>query len=1049
VIDQRYTLHEPLGSGSMGIVYRATDRLTQRAVALKQVTAALNHLEFAAQRSTQSYGTSLNLALAQEFQTLAALHHPHIINVLDYGFDQDRPYFTMEFLPDAQTILQAGQSLPLAGRVRLLVQTLQALAYLHRHTILHRDLKPANILVFAGQVKVLDFGLSVTREQAQGVAGTLAYMAPEVLEGSRAGEMSDLYSLGVIAYELFAGHHPFAADNNQDLIRSIMTAEPDLHALHFDAAPDRRLLPILQRLLHKDPTARYQNPQQVIDEFSAALDQPALAQETIAIRESYLQAAPFIGRAAEMAQLSTALDTALTGHGSAWLIGGESGLGKSRMLDELRGPALVKGALVLYGQAIESGGPPYHLWRAPLRRLVVSTPLSDLDASVIKEIVPDIERLLGRSVPDAPRLDSRSAQQRLSLTLIKIFQSQAQPVVLLLDDLQWARENLLPLRELVQRTAGLPLLIVGNYRDDERPDIPAELPGVQVITLQRFTRDEIAALSAAMLGPGGAQPRIVDFLERETEGNAFFMVETVRALAEKVPQLDDVAEMPLPEHIFAKGVLAIAQQRLERLPLDYHPLLRTAAVAGRQIDVKILHHIDRTVNLDVWLLVCADAGILKFEEGQWIFAHNKLRDGILYGLAEDQPPKLHRLVAEAIEAVYPDDETYAVALLAHWRAAGELVKEIHYARRAGQQLLAASSYPDALDFLRHAIQMAQECAPDRAAEIQSETLDLEIQLGETLYSVGDYDAARKTLEVVLPAARQHGAQVSIATATRLLGSVIQVLGDYQEARRLMRESLLVSESTGDQQGVASALRSLGLIAENLGDMAEAINCYQRALVLFQTSGDRLGMAGTLANLGSIAGLNGLYAEAWQLYQESLSLFKAIGFRWGIAYTLIRLGDAVFHTGAYAEALRPLEEALSICREIGHRWGIAFALTKLGDVAYAMGHTNHAGGYFYHALRISHEMKLLPTTLDALVGVAMFLHADDQSDRAAELLGLVLNNPASDAETRNRAETFMRDYLSPALTLDRLASAINRGHTLDLATVVPFLLDEAAQSFGME
>ncbi len=99
-----------------------------------------------------------------------------------------------------------------------------------------------------------------------------------------------------------------------------------------------------------------------------------------------------------------------------------------------------------------------------------------------------------------------------------------QAMLLLLDDLQWARESLLPLRKLARVIGGLPVLVVGSFRDDERPDIPGELPGVGVIKLERFPTDKIAELSASMLGDAGRQPQIVAFLERETEGNAFFMV---------------------------------------------------------------------------------------------------------------------------------------------------------------------------------------------------------------------------------------------------------------------------------------------------------------------------------------------------------------------------------------------------------------------------------------------------------------------------------------------------------------------------------------------
>src|SRR5262249_45005388 len=135
----------------------------------------------------------IRLALAREFQTLASLRHPNIISVLDYGFDQERqPFFTMDLLENAPILTEYGSKLPLEDQVKLLVDVLQALKYLHRRGILHRDLKPANILVANEQAKVLDFGLAMThRESAEHTSttsGTLGYMAPEVLRGYPATE---------------------------------------------------------------------------------------------------------------------------------------------------------------------------------------------------------------------------------------------------------------------------------------------------------------------------------------------------------------------------------------------------------------------------------------------------------------------------------------------------------------------------------------------------------------------------------------------------------------------------------------------------------------------------------------------------------------------------------------------------------------------------------------------------------------------------------------------------------------------------------------------
>jgi hypothetical protein len=399
LIGHRYHLLDRLGTGSMGTVYRATDRLTQTTVALKQVTTSLHKLGLVPESPTP-YHSTLNLALANEFQTLASLHHPNIIDVLDYGFDTTGPYFTMEFLPEAQTIIDAGRALPLVGRVDLLIRTLQALVYLHRHTIIHRDLKPENILVYSGSLKVLDFGLSVRRDHAAQLAGTLAYIAPEVLAGESATAAADLYAVGVMAYELFASVHPFPTENTSQLIRDVMTKPPDLDAL--TPALGDGMVAIIGRLLSKSPADRYTSAQAVIGALGEALERPDLTAESAGQRESLLQAARFVGREDEHHALLTALDDAYDGHGSIWLLAGESGVGKTRLLDELRIPAMVKGALVLSVQGLPDGGQFYHYWRSPLCQLALSTPLNDLDASVLKAIVPDLERLLGRPIPDAP-----------------------------------------------------------------------------------------------------------------------------------------------------------------------------------------------------------------------------------------------------------------------------------------------------------------------------------------------------------------------------------------------------------------------------------------------------------------------------------------------------------------------------------------------------------------------------------------------------------------------------------------------------------------------
>jgi eukaryotic-like serine/threonine-protein kinase len=243
------------------------------------------------------------------------------------------------------------------------------------------------------------------------------------------------------------------------------------------AAPDVTplpppLQPIVARLLALRPEDRYIDAQAVIHELVNAMDLPGVEESTL-VRESFLQASTFVGRDAEFDTLKIALHSTLKETGSLWLVGGESGVGKSRLLEELRAYALVKGALVLRGQAVAEGGLPFQLWRDVVRRLALNTSLDDLQAGVLKALVPDIDTLLERDIPPVPELSGPEGQQRLVLTVVELFKQQTQPILLLLEDLHWADESLVPLKQMLTITDQLPMLmVVATYRNDEKPDLP-------------------------------------------------------------------------------------------------------------------------------------------------------------------------------------------------------------------------------------------------------------------------------------------------------------------------------------------------------------------------------------------------------------------------------------------------------------------------------------------------------------------------------------------------------------------------------------------------
>jgi eukaryotic-like serine/threonine-protein kinase len=780
-INNRYQLLGALGTGGMGVVYRALDRLTGQDVALKQVTVATHQLNFASRFESD---VDVQVALAHEFKTLASLRHPYIISVLDYGFDDARqPYFTMDLLENSQTLTVAGCEQPLLVQIKLLIQVLQALAYLHRRNILHRDLKPGNVLVVDKQVRVLDFGLSAARDQGEEMSGTLAYMAPELLMGMPASEASDLYAVGIMAYELLAGRHPFSSETNvQKLIYDILNEEPDIASLPVN----EDIKQVVRRLLAKRAEERFSSASEIVAAYSDALGE-ALPYETPSTRESFLQAARFVGREAETKLLTDALANATAGKGSAWLIAGESGVGKSRLLDELRIQALVQGVLVLRGQAVSEGGQAYQPWYQPLRRLCLQTDLTEVQAGVLKAIVPDIDKLLNRHVADAPILDAQAAQDRLLNVIEHVFKQQRQPIMVVLEDLHWAgNESIAVLTRLQRSLSTLPLLIIGSYRDDERIDLPKLLVGAQVLKLSRLTEENIAELSKSILGESGREAAVVQLLQRETEGNAFFLVEVVRALAEEAGQLDQVGNMTLPQKVFAGGIQLVIQRRLSRIPESARFLLQPAAVAGRELDLSIIRALGPGVDLQHWLLVCSDAAVLDVNDGRWRFAHDKLREGLLADIGEDQRRALHRQVAQAIEQVYPNAPEHAANLANHWAIVGDTFKERYYAALAGEQALTRGALHEATRHLERALQLYGDILGPEPASIER-------QLGDAYWGLGRFDQSRQHLEHALAVMGRPLPRGPVGLTLSILGQLF-----LQIAHRI-RPSLFVAKSSQRQE----------------------------------------------------------------------------------------------------------------------------------------------------------------------------------------------------------------------------------------------------------
>jgi len=270
----RYTIQSELGRGAMGVVYKATDSVLERTVAIKTVNMAFEQ-EGADRYEERFY---------QEARAAAGLNHPNIVTVHDVGKAGDIVFMAMEYIEgvELRTLMGEGQRLGVSQAVAIAAQIAEGLAYAHQRGVVHRDVKPANIMVVPnGPAKITDFGIARRRSssdltQTGILLGSPKYMSPEQVIGKRADHRSDIFSLGVIVYEMLVGAAPFNGENVTALMYQTVNFVPPSPSSLNDAVPEL-LDYIVAKMLAKPLEERYQDAQEAARDLRECEKQLAVA----------------------------------------------------------------------------------------------------------------------------------------------------------------------------------------------------------------------------------------------------------------------------------------------------------------------------------------------------------------------------------------------------------------------------------------------------------------------------------------------------------------------------------------------------------------------------------------------------------------------------------------------------------------------------------------------------------------------------------------------------------------------------------------------------
>jgi DNA-binding SARP family transcriptional activator len=564
----------------------------------------------------------------------------------------------------------------------------------------------------------------------------------------------------------------------------------------------------------------------------------------------------FVGREAELADLESALEAALLGRGSVFMIGGEPGIGKSRLADELSRRAVARGADALWGRCWEAGGAPaYWPWVQALRMY-----LRDVDADRLRRhlgahggdvahILPEIrDELPDLPVPEAP--ESEGARFRLFDATCSFIERVAteKPVVLVLEDLHAADvPSLLLLQFAAAEIGEARLLVIGTYRDIEigpgHPlaaalDALRRQPATRTLWLEGFGERDVSRLIETIAGVRPSR-RVATAIHAGTGGNPLFVGELVRLLASEGHLEQPIDETDVRLSI-PRGVRDVIAKRVALVSDDARDMLEIASVLGREFAIGTLAHATRSAPAEVLDLLdeAIDEGVVAQVPStahRLRFTHVLIRDALYDQLGASRRRRLHRDLGEALEELYAADrEPHLAELAQHFFAAGpegDPARAFDYARRAGDRAVGLLAFEEAGRLYSLALRVLDGTAGDHRAE-RGATL---LSLGYAHLRAGDQPLAREVFLAAADIARELGAVELLAQAAlgygglmvwvaargdpHLIGLLEEALASLEERDSPLRAKLMAR--------LSCAIRDQPFRQRGIGLSAEAVEMARR------------------------------------------------------------------------------------------------------------------------------------------------------------------------------------------------------------------------------
>jgi len=627
-------------------------------------------------------------------------------------------------------------------------------------------------------------------------------------------------------------------------------------------------------------------------------------------------------------------------------------------------------------------------------------------SGVMEEVAPIKEEILSLASTkflvkrDLEGVKLENERIRIADQVLEMLVSDPQPLLLLLEDLQWAEESsLFVLNYLARNVRDKKIMILGTLRPDESLTLQNTIAKMKdedilftEITLEKLGRRDVSSLINEMFAPNDFPTAFVKNLVNQCEGNPFFVIEMLRQMLEQgVIALHDGNHLLVSEdYVIPTTVEDVVHQRLVALEPDAMAMAEYTSCIGREFERDVAHSLQSLTDAPAALEKLLKKGIVVADNGTAEFCHAIFQEVIYTDLGDRWKRAYHKSIGDHFESTYENRLDQAIYELAmHFSRSNEHSKAFDYCLRAGEKAENAFAAEQAIDFYMNAVSVI----PNLRTDITDKEVEILERLGGLNSLIGRYDRTIQSYERAKAAAKDDDTR---ARMLRKVGWTHGKTGDFDRSLEVLAEAKELAEKDNVEYG--RILSSEGFPYYRKGEFDKGLERYDAALKIFEkTGGDQKDIGSALRSVGNILLNKGEFDNALEYFHKSLVVMEEIDEHHGIAASLNNIGNVYDYQGDLENALEYYERVLEIEEKISYKDGIAIALNNIGNMHLAMGKPDVALEFFERSLGIRENIGDQPGTAMSLTCIGLVYQHRGELDKVLELYerGLAINEKVGD------------------------------------------------------